>query len=322
MNNNIYRQKALSSFDNARRQARRDQIGGMLTGRDTRLLPFDEIRTELRQRSPLYKGIQEVPLDVIIGSVGRYTELTRHFLPLNDSMRERWVGITTLAYGQGWLPIELIKVSDIYFVKDGHHRVSAARQLDAPSVEAHVWEHPDELPIGPEDKIEDILIRFGERNFMKRTGLDKSHPDHGIRFTTAGRYAELTAQIYSLQGKLSIIDGEEMDWATAVAAWYEMVYQPTIQIIHDSTLLEDFPGRTEADLFVWMSLMRRPLQEEYGEVNNLADLVQLLTDKYKESGLGKAARQVRRILGQEALPLLEEPPEEPSDTELSESGAS
>ena len=306
--NNIVRQKALSSFDDARRQARREQIGGRLTGRDTRLLPFDEIRTELRQQSPLYKGIQEVPLDVIIGSVGRYTELTRHFFPLKDNMRERWVGITSLAYGQGWLPIELIKVSDIYFVKDGHHRVSAARQLDALTVEAHVWEHPDEIPIGSEDKIEDILIRFGERNFMKRTELDKLHPDHVIQFTVAGRYTELTAQIYNLQAKLSIIDGEEMDWKTAVSAWYEMIYQPTIQIICDSTLLVDFSGRTEADMFVWMSLMRRPLQEKYGDVNNLADLAQLLADKYKESGLNKATRQVRRLLGQDALPLLEDPP--------------
>ncbi len=310
MSQNIYRQKALSSFELARRQARREQLTGLLAGRDTRLLPFDEIRTELRQQSPLYRGVLEVALDQIIGSVGRYAELTRHFLPLSDNMRERWVGVTSLAYGRGWLPIELVQVSDVYFVKDGHHRVSAARQLDAPAVEAHVWEHPDEIPIGPDDSIEDILIRFGERNFMEKTGLNKFWPEHGIEFTTAGRYSELLAQIHNLQAKLSIIDEAEMDWETAVISWYEMVYQPTIQIVRDSGMLSDFSGRTEADLFVWMSLMRRPLQAQYGEVSNLANLAQLLTDRYKESNLDKAARRVRSILGQDALPPLEELPEE------------
>jgi hypothetical protein len=97
-----------------------------------------------------------------------------------------------------------------------------------------------------------------------------------------------------------------MEWETAVDAWYEMVYLPTVQIIQDSTLLADFPGRTEADLFVWLSQHRERLQERYGSHENLADLAQFLADEYREAGLPRLTRQVRRLLGAHSLPPLEE----------------
>jgi hypothetical protein len=77
-----------------------------------------------------------------------------------------------------------------------------------------------------------------------------------------------------------------------------------VQIIHDSTLMNDFPGRTEADLFVWLSEHREPLREQYGDYNNLADLAELLAKHFKEGTLKKAARQVRRLLGKDTLPPL------------------
>lgn len=301
------RARARQAFEDARRQAKRDQIAARLTGRDTRMVPFELVRKQLRQQSALYQGVAQVPLSQIVGSVGRYTELTRHFLPLSDDMRERWMRVTSLAMTQqGWPPIDLYKVSNVYFVKDGNHRVSAARQLGYPTIEAHVWEYPGTVQIDPESDLDEILIRFGEKAFMETTGLDQVYPDHGIRFTTPGRYTELRAQIADLQQKLAIIDERDVPYSAAVAAWYEMIYLPVVQIIRDSDLLEAFPGRTEADLFVWMSLMRHPLQEAYGDFDNLADLARLLAAKYREGSLDKLARQVKRLLGNNTLPPLEE----------------
>jgi hypothetical protein len=149
-----------------------------------------------------------------------------------------------------------------------------------------------------------MLIRLGKANFIGTTRLDELYPDHELRFTTPGQYSELLAQIEDLRRKLTLIDGEEMAYDEAVSAWYEMIYLPTVQIIHDSTLMNDFPGRTEADLFVWLSKHREPLREQYGDYENLADLAELLAKHYKEGTLQKAARQVRRLLGQERLPPL------------------
>ncbi len=300
------RTEALAQFQQAQNKAQRESLSARLTGKETKLLPFEEIRKELRQQNPRYQGVQEIPLDLIIGSVGRYKDLTRTFLPVNDSLRERWIKVTAEAIEAGWPPIELYKVGNAYFVRDGNHRVSAARQLEYPTIEAHVWEYSNEIEIDPEETLDSVLIRLGERNFLELTQLDTRQPDHNIRFTTPGRYSEMLAQIEELRRKLSQIDGQEMSFETAVDAWYEMIYLPTIQIIRESALLQEFPGRTEADLFVWMSTMRDPLQQQFGEFDNLADLAHYLTENYKPGPVNKVTRQVQRLLGQDPLPPLDE----------------
>lgn len=300
------RVQARQRFEQALRQASRAQVAARLTGEDINLLPFSAIRAELRQQNPHYRGVLEVPLDAIVGSVGRYKTFTRKFLPLTRSVGERWMAVDALASRTGWPPIDLYQVGNIYFVKDGNHRVSVARQLELTTIEAHVWAYPIELEVDPSENLDQIFIQLGEQNFMAQTGLAERFPDHSIEFTSPGRYTELMAQIRNLQQILSQIDDEPMGWETAVDAWYEMIYLPTVQIIHDSTLLADFPGRTEADLFVWLSQQRDRLQERFGAFENLADLAQFLADEYREAGLPRLTRQVRRLLGANSLPPLEE----------------
>lgn len=307
MNTTMSNQSRISArlrFDKARKQAFYDKVSAFLTGRPTEMLPFDMIRAELRQQNPFYQGVQEIPVDLIVGSVGRYREFTRRFLPLTDSLRERWIGVDNLAATTGWPPIDAYLVGGVYFANDGNHRVSVARQLDIPTIEAHVWEYPADVQIGPDDPLDDVLIRLGEQNFMDKTRLGELIPDHNIRFTSPNRYRELLAQIHNLRQTLNIIDETEIPYTEAVTAWHEMIYLPTTQIIHDSTLLEDFPGRTEADLFVWLSLYRDNLEAVYGDYGNLADLARILADKYKEGNVDKMARQVRSLLGRDELPPL------------------
>ena len=298
------RNTARKRFDEARKQAGRKQFAALITGRDNRVIPFETIRRELQQQQSIYRGVKNVSVDAIVGSVGRSTEFTRQFLPLNNSLAERWIGVETLARETGWPPIELYQVGHVHFVKDGNHRVSVARQLNMGTIEAHVWELPSNAIINPEDDLDDMLIELGKANFMRKTDLDELYPEHDLRFTTPGQYDELLAQIEDLRRKLALIDGEEMPYDESVCAWYEMIYLPTLQIIHDSTLMNDFPGRTETDLFVWLSQHREPLREQYGDYDNLADLATLLAKHYKEGTLQKAARQVRRLLGQDTLPPL------------------
>lgn len=295
---------AHNEFERARRQAEIDRLGAWLRGRDDRLLPFDTIRRNLRQQSPLYRGIHQVALDEIVGSVGRYDEMTRQFLPLNDSLKNRWVKMVELAQTEGWPPVELYKVGNVYFVRDGNHRVSAARQLKFPSIEAHVWEYPDDIAIGPKDSLDEVLNRFRERVFLEKTGLNQRYPDYDIRFTAGGRYPELQAQIEDLRQKLELIDEREVSFEEAADAWYEVVYLPSVQIIRESGLLSAFPGRTEADLFAWMSLHRDRLSEEYGEYEDLAALAHSLMNTYRERPIARMSRRVRRLLGSSELPPL------------------
>jgi hypothetical protein len=297
-------------FDLARRRAWRARLSARLGGRDDRLLPFDVIRAQLKQKNPLYQGILTVPLAQIAGSVGRYQEFTRQFLPLHDSFRDRWVRVEALALsGQGWPPPELYRIGDVYFVKDGNHRIAIARQMKLDVIDAHVWAFPAEVELGPGDRLDDVLIRFGERNFLEETRLDELAPDHQIRLTTPGRYTELLAQIEELREKLKLIDEEPVTDEDAVLGWYELVYLPTVQILHDARLLQEFPGRTEADLFVWLSLMRQQLGELYGDYDRLEDLARALAEDYGAGRLGKLGRRVRRLLGNDSPAPLETPDE-------------
>lgn len=302
------RQAAIRDFEQARRRAWRQKISARLGGRDQALLPFDAIRAQLRHKNPLYQGVMQVPLGQIAGSVGRYQEFTRQFLPLHDSFRDRWVRVEALALtGQGWPPIELYRIGNVYFVKDGNHRVAVARQLGLDTVEAQVWAFPSDVQLGPRDRLDEVLIRFSERNFLNETHLDQLVPNHGIHFTAPGGYSELLAQIVDLQEKLKLIDGEPISYEEAVLAWYEIVYLPTVQILHDAALLRQFPGRSEADLFVWLSTMRQQLGEVYGDYARLEDLARALAEDYGAGRLGRLARQVRRLLGQSARAPLETP---------------
>lgn len=295
---------AHSEFSRARRHADFEQFSAKIRGRDSKLLPFDTIRRNLRQQSPLYRGIHQVPVDLIVGSVGRYSEMTRQFLPLNEAMRERWVKIAAIAQEEGWPPIELYKIGDVYFVRDGNHRVSAARQLKIPTIEAHVWEFPEDIKIGPNDDLDDILNRFREREFLEKTGLATNRSDFDIQFTVCGRYSEFQAQIEEFRQKLQLIDEREVSFQEAADAWYDLVYLPSVQVISDSGLLEAFPGRTEADLFAWLSLHRERLQEQYGKVERIEDLAIQLMKTYREKPGERLSRRVRQMLGSDELPPL------------------
>lgn len=307
MNNSTTRNQARETFRLARKQARRQQLGAILRGGGEQLLPFEAVRVELRLLNPMYRGIQEIPVSQIVGSVGRYREFTRDFLPLNDNLQARWITVETLTASTGWPPIELYQVGEVYFVKDGNHRTAIARSMALPTIEAHVWAFPEELGVDPDAPLDDILIQLGERTFEARTGLRNLFPGHTIHFTAPGRYNELFAQIEDLRQKLEFVDDEPKLFADTVPFWYEMVYLPTVQIINESEMMATFPGRTEADLFVWMSKHRDRLADLYGDYDSLADLAAMLTERYYEGVLSKAARQAKRLIGVDALPELVEP---------------
>jgi hypothetical protein len=88
-----------------------------------------------------------VEVDEIVGSVGRWRDFDRSFLPARASVGQRWKRIDrAFQRGEELPPVELYKLEEAYFVVDGHHRVSVARYHDVPTLEAAVAEfHPKRL---------------------------------------------------------------------------------------------------------------------------------------------------------------------------------
>ena len=251
-----------SDFDRARRRAFVQDMLAPLRNAPVNLLPFEHVRQKLHLDSPTYLGLEDVPLDRIVGSVGRYLDFNRAFLPRHDASRQRWQRVLTL---QGRAsPVDLYKVGDAYFVVDGNHRVSAARQTGAWTISAQVWEYSTRVPLEPETTFDELLIKKEYVEFLKHTHLDASRPEQYIELTSPGGYRELEYQITLSQAALSQIDGRALDYKEAAACWYDMIYTPVLQIVCQKNILRYFPGRTEADLLVWVSRRQQELSDAYG----------------------------------------------------------
>ena len=251
-----------SEFDRARRRAFVQDMLAPLRNAPVNLLPFEHVRQKLHLDSRTYRGVKDVPLDRIVGSVGRYLDFNRAFLPRHSASRQRWQRVLTL---QGRVPpVDLYKVGDVYFVVDGNHRVSAARQTGVWTISAQVWEYSTRVPLEPETTFDELLIKKEYVEFLKHTRLDTSRPEQYIELTSPGGYRELEYQIALCQAALSQIDGRALDYKEAAACWYDMIYTPVLQIVCQKGILGHFPGRTEADLLVWVSRRQQELSKAYG----------------------------------------------------------
>ena len=139
-------------FTRARRRARLRALGARIRREHTpnRLLSFDDVRRERAANNRLYRGTRVVEVNEIIGSVGRWRDFDRSFLPARASVGHKWKRIDrAFQRGEDLPPVELYEVGEAYFVVDGHHRVSVARYHDVPTVEAAVAEFHPQLPAAP-----------------------------------------------------------------------------------------------------------------------------------------------------------------------------
>lgn len=254
----------MTRFDAARREALMRDLLAPILGRPADLLSFDQVRDRLRLRSVVDRGIEEVPLERIVGTVQRDREFNRAFLPREESLRERWRDVEELAEGlRGFPPVELYRVGDAHFVVDGHHRVSVARSLGAPAIEAHVQEFPTRVPLDPNASIEDVLLKEGLSSFLETTRLVPETPDE-FRVTEPNGYERLLDHINVHRHFRGNDLGRHVPWQEAVASWRDTVYRPMIETIRKNGILRDFPGRTETDLYLFTIHHLHHLRERYG----------------------------------------------------------
>ena len=283
----LLRNEGLNRFDTARSRAFWREMINLLRGKSAELLSFEDIRTRLRLRQESYKGLQEVPLDKIVGSVGRYRDFTRDFLPKKNEMKDRWSRVYAEASGfQGLPPIELYKIGDAYFVRDGNHRVSVARQLGAKTIEAHVTELPTRVEFTPGMSQEEIDLAAAYAAFLEETGLDETRPHHvSIRLSEPSRYNDLLGHVYLHQRIMELQEGREVLLKEAAANWYDSVYRPAITLIRKHHIMENIDDRTEGDLYLWLVDHLREVREKYGEEAKTRKFSDALVDFLHQHGL-------------------------------------
>ena len=255
-----------SDFSRARFKSFLNRVRAVISGSPTRLLSYDEVKASLRLGGPVYRGIQTVKVDQIVGSLNRYQQFDRAFLPTQDHIAPRWESIDLAFYKDvGLPPVLLYKVGQVYFVVDGHHRVSVSREQGQEYIEAEVRECSSKVNITPDLRPEDLVILGEKVQFLERTRLDQVRPHARVRLTIPGAFDRMAKHIavhryfMGLDMKRDITDEE------AVIDWYDAVYMPIVKVIRQSKILQDFPGRTEGDLYVWVLDHQQHLAEAGGQ---------------------------------------------------------
>ena len=242
------------NFLRAHNRARRQEVFARLGGKPTSLLPFEVLSAILKgyQKTPR-RQTEMIPLDKIVGSVGRYKDFTRDFLPKNLSMRDRWAAVEqAMESMEGTPPIEVYRLGDVYFVADGNHRVSVARVSGFDSIEAHVTDIPVDVDLQPGDSLDEAIIKAERARFLLETRLNERVPHLDIYFTHPGGWTRLLEHVHIHRRLLSEEREEEVTLEDAAEDWYHWSYCPIIQAIRDRQLLGRFSGRTAADLYVWV----------------------------------------------------------------------
>ena len=264
-------ERAARGFERAHRRAFMQDMLALIRYEPADLLPFAAVLEKLHLGSKSYLGIQQIPLAKIVGSVSRYEDFTRTFMPRKTSSRLRWESVEKMADSQGWPPIEVYQVSDTYFVRDGNHRVSVAQELGLDTIEAHVWEYPTRVPLEADDDWDDLILRQEYLEFLQDTQLDQLRPAQSIILTIPGGYWELEEHMAVYRHWLNLAQRREISWPEAVASWYDTVYVPLIEKIQAEDILAFFPGRIEADLVVWILRHQEKLERRYGGEDVLPD---------------------------------------------------
>jgi len=276
-------QTAVRDFDRARKQAAMHQFFARVRRRSDELLSYDDVHDQLGASGVIERGVQEIPLKSIIGSVGRYQDFTRDFLPKRDSDEERWVGVkTAVDQMKGMPPIEVYQVNDAYFVKDGNHRVSIARQLGVDTITAYVTEVETRVPLSVNDDPAIVIRKARFRRFLEETNIDKLRPDSDLSMTFVGHYQTLIDQINAHRAKLEQ-DGRSVADDEAVMIWYDDVYMPIIYLVREQGMLHNFPNRTEADIYIFLYDHCEEMEAKLGWDIDREAAADDLVDKKKKS---------------------------------------
>jgi uncharacterized ParB-like nuclease family protein len=261
----IERIRAIQDFDSARSQAFWRNLRTILTGRAERLRSIEPVLRAAGLEGRSFGGVHEIPVDKIAGSVApdiKSGDFDPGFLPLNRRMRERWTRIyQAMVEGDELPPIDVYKIDDRYYVIDGHHRVSVARRLGRPEINARVINVKTRAPISSDTNARSLLSAAEYAHFLEATQLHRTRPEARLVCSRLGRYDEIMQHIAGHRYFLSREQKRDVSLQEAAASWYDHVYKPIAHVIQKHDVLDKLPGWTEADVYVeitrrWLALSK------------------------------------------------------------------
>ena len=210
------------------------------------ILPFEEVIDALGRTGQSDLGLKVVPLDAIVGTVDRNVEFDRGFRPTSPRLRSRWERINAAQRrGETMPPVSLYKVGDLYFVRDGHHRVSVAKSFGRKDIDAYVTEVTTRVPRGFDTRLPALPIKDHERLFRERVPLPPE-ARRRIQLTDPWDFGELAEAVEAwgfraMQERRTFMDRREV-----ASTWFREEYEPVTEMLGAGELLHDDETETEA----------------------------------------------------------------------------
>ncbi len=239
----------------SQKQSQQNRAHDRQTRSDTRQ-SFDHVRNAEKAYESVKRGVATIPLDKIIGSVGRYTDFDQQFRLQGAGTDERLRSLTAaIQAGKAIPPVSLYQIKANYYIVDGHHRVTAARNLGQSTIQATI------LELLPSEETAENRLYLERINFRDQVGLNNV-----VDFTEPGQSEYLFQQINTHQQFLQKETNSKVQLQEAGADWYSTIYLPLKTLIQNSGLLQSFPDRTLDDLYLYISThqWQRESKRSYG----------------------------------------------------------
>jgi len=242
------RADAQYDFSRARRRRALARLSARLRRADdvNHILPFEEVAQALGRVGERRLGEQTIPLDSIIGTVDRSREFDRAFRPTSQRVRARWERINLAQRtGKAMPPIDVYRIGDMHFVKDGHHRVSVARALGHRDINAYVTEVLTQVGANREIRMRDLPLKSHERLFYDRVPLPPEAHER-INLSDEWRYAALAEAVEAWGFRVIQARSQPMSRHEVAEAWFREEYEPVVSMLDEARLIPKGMTGTEA----------------------------------------------------------------------------
>ncbi len=295
--NEFISQTSHEDFFRARNKALINDLQHLLNPEETKLLSFNDIKQMLKPKNEVYLGMKVVPIEMIVGSEGRYQDFDNRFFPRSAHLKTRWARIDQAHLSDVILPpITLYEIGGLYFVRDGNHRVSVARSKGVENIDAEVISLQSEIKLKPSTSKKAILkqiIQYEKRVFYSQTNFGDITDCWNIDFSTPGQYDVLYQHILIHKYYINQNQKDEISMQDAIMSWYGKVYLPVIQAIKKQKLLRKFKRRTLSDMYVWLIRYWDEVKQKFGQDISIDSAASEFSEKYSPNALRRLVDKIK-----------------------------
>ncbi|MCI6546112.1 MAG: transcriptional regulator [Spirochaetia bacterium] len=287
-------------FSKARNKALINEIQHFLTPEEASLISFSDLKKILKPNNETYKGMQTVPVKLIVGSEGRYKDFDNQFFPKNTHLKARWESIDKAHLQNITLPpVTLYELGGLYFARDGNHRISVAKARGIEFIDAEVVSLQSEIKLKPGNSMKYLLsqiINYEKRVFYSETNFGDITDYWCLDFTTAGQYDVIYNHILTHKYYINMNQKTEISMNDAILSWFNTVYMPVVQVINDARIMRKFKHRTISDLYVWMIKYWDDLKKKFGESYPIDLMAEDFTRTYGKGFVHRIINNVKKLL--------------------------